>query len=879
MSSARLVAGTRIGDYQVVSVIGAGGMGEVYRARDVRLHREVALKLLPAAFVFDEHRRARLQHEARMLASVNHANIATLYDLEPSPLGDVLVMELVDGETLADRIALAGGGGLPLPDVLRIAQQIAAALEAAHDLGIIHRDLKPSNIAVRPDGTVKVLDFGLATTLTSPAGATTPTVTDFSVRIAGTPAYSSPEQARGAPVDKRADIWAFGCVLFEMLTGQRPFPASENTDVLAQILEREPDFTLLPSTVPEAVRRVLRRCLAKDVRERLRDIGDARLELQEALHTPAQAPSPASRGRARWAWSLAAITLVAASAIAVWAFTTPAAPRLDGVTRFVIPVSLVTPGSRLLTMAPDGSRLAYLSPRGLTIRSRDRLDEAVLDIDSWVMAPFFSADGQWVAFTDGQNLLKMPVGGGSPVSIGAVGAAAVGGWTRDGLVVADVRGLHRITGDGRQEPLVMSTALGASEQASYPELLPGGRAVLFTVLPTRQAFFNSAAGNPGARVEVLDLSTGVRRSVVPAGSRGQYVPTGHVVYASGDALYAVPFDVNGLRTRGQPVKVVTGVVDSEFAISETGVLTYLSGNGAFVTTLAWLDRNGREEPLDAPPQPYLYPRLSPDGTRVALDVIGADRDIWMWDMRRRSLERFTIDPAGNPIAAWSPDGTHIAFGSDRYGPTNLFIQRVDRADQPRRLIASERLQMPVTFAPDGRLIFSELVPERGRDIMALSLDGSGRVQSLVHSPGQDGTAEVSPDGRWLAYDSNESGQFEIYVRPYPDTDRARWQISVAGGRQPVWSPDGRELFYRDFAGAIMSAPVHLTPTFSAGQVVKLLDARGYTGSGQQLGGRTYDVSRDGQRFLMLKIGAAPARSAVVVLNWFDELNRLVPPVE
>jgi hypothetical protein len=444
-------------------------------------------------------------------------------------------------------------------------------------------------------------------------------------------------------------------------------------------------------------------------------------------------------------------------------------------------------------------------------------------------------------------------------------------------VFADIRGLFRVSPEGGTPEALRMPQLDAGEQASHPEPLPGGRAVLFTVIPTRTVLAG-VSGTPGERIEVLNLDTGTRKTIVRGGSRGRYLPTGHLVYGAQGALYAGPFDSHRLEMRGVPVQVVSDVAHLEFAVADDGTLTYASGGGPGLSTLVWVDRQGREEALEAPPRPYIYPRLSPDGTRVALDVAGPpDRDVWIWDSRRRALERFTVDPAGNPLVAWSPDGTQIAFGSDRFGPTNLFLQPADSSAEPQRLLKSDRLQMPITFAPDGRLLFSEEVPKRGRDIQALSLDGSGRVESLVHSPALDATAEVSADGRWLAYDSNESGQFEVYVRPYPDADRARWQISVGGGRQPLWSRDGRELFYRDFSGDIMSVPVVLTPTFSAGQAVKLLDGSGYLGVGSFMSARTYDLSLDGRRFLMLKpVRSGATRSLVVVLNWFEELKRLVP---
>jgi serine/threonine-protein kinase len=885
-----LARGTRFGTYEVLEPLGTGGVGEVFRAHDSRLRRDVAVKVLSDRFKLDSQRLRRFEHEARVLASLNHPNIATLHAIEPLGETQALILELVDGETLAEHIA---AGPLPLADALPIARQIAAALEAAHEQGVVHRDLKPSNIKLRPDGTVKVLDFGLAQVSAPALSGIDPnaiTLTAVGLVIAGTPAYMSPEQARGLPVDKRTDIWSFACVLYEMLTGRVAFGGEHVSDVVARVIEREPDLAALPDSVPPGIRRLLRRCFHKDPRERLRDIGDAGLDLDEASASVDEAS--AGPGRRDWGWrargAAIGIGLVIALigldlALRVRTQPVPQVSAAPQVVRFAIPVPTVSNSSgRWLAISPDGARIAVVTDRGLVVRARDQLDTPRLSGLSapGAGAPFFSPDGQWIAFTDGQALKRIPSTGGPAVQIAESGPAAIASWGDGGIVYASMNGLFHIARDGGA-PRQLAAGLGINEQAMYPQLLAGSGAVLFTVVPTHTNTPASAANAPGARVDVLNLASGARHTVIHGGGRAQYLPTGHLVYVAGDTLYAEKFDAERLESRGNAVEVLKGVNVSEFAISNEGTLAYASRAAVSGNTLVWVDRKGNEQALDAPVRPYNYPRLSPDGTRVALDVAGPpDRDIWIWDLKRKTFERFTLDPAGNPIVEWSRDGRRLAFGSDRSGVTNIFWQAADGSGEAERLLKSDRLQMPLTFAPDGRLLFSADVAGRGRDIHALSLDGSHRVERIVYSEANDLTADVSPDGRWIVYDSDESGQFEVYVRPYPQAySGGRWQISSNGGRQPVWSHDGREVFYRDFDGGMYAASVRLNPTFEPGPVVRLFPNAGYAGSGVKGTGRTYDVSRDGHRFLMIKVEpdpAATASSIVVVLNWFEELKRAVP---
>ena len=883
-----LTSGLRIGPYEVIALLDGGGQGEVYRARDTRLSRDVALKVLSDEHVGDRQR-ARFEREAQALAALNHPNIATLVGVEEAAGVLAIVMELVEGESLAARLAAAKGRGLSTT-ALPIARQIAEALEAAHGRGLVHRDLKPANVMIRPDGTVKLVDFGLAkSSRDAGAGAATMTITMTGTRgaVVGTAAYMSPEQARGVAVDSRTDIWAFGCVLYEMLTGRRAFDGETTSDAIASVLTRDPNLDALPPDVHASIRRLLRRCFVTDARSRLRDIGDARIEIEEALAAPGGEVTPAARtSPIRVAWPRYALVALASAALA-GAVAWLARPSTPDLRPQVSRSSIVFPASApfaspfwgsVIAIAPNGARLQYHSTRGFAIRERDRLDARQLqDLGTFAQGAFFSPDGAWLGYFDGPDLKRVPIAGGAPRRLAPVGPGASGSWSAAGIVFADVWGVFRVSPDGGVPEKLAISKLEAGEQAGYPTILPGGHALLFTVLPTRSITIGTTTQGAGPRIEVLDFRSGTQRTVLRGASHARYVPTGHLVFNAGTTLAAVAFDVDALDVRGAPVPLdIPG--DRDFAVSDEGTLIYTSDTASPPRTLVWVDRQGREESLGAPPRAYLYPRLSPDGRRVALDIAEPiDRDIWIWDLQRRVLERFTVDPAGNPLAAWSRDGSRIAFGSDRFGATNLFWQSADGGGSPERLLESARIQMPLTFTPDNRLLFSEEIPGEGRNIMALRLD-TRAVEPVIRTPANELTPEISPDGRWIAYDSNESGQFEIYVRPYPDTNRGRWQISTGGGRQPLWSRDGRELFYRDFSGAVMGVRVTSTPAFSSDAVTKVLDASTYPGGGSSGSARGYDVAGDG-RFLMVKLGqrdAGASPSIVIVQNWFEELKRLAP---
>ena len=885
-------------------------MGEVYRARDTKLNRDVALKILPDAFASDPDRLARFTREAHTLASLNHPNIAHIHGLEESSGVRALVMELVEGEDLSQRIVR---GPIPLDEALPLATQIARALEAAHRQGIIHRDLKPANVKVRVDGTVKVLDFGLAKAM-DPAGAgtpnrskadtvTTPAMTEAGV-ILGTAAYMSPEQAKGTLLDERADLWAFGCVLFEMLTGVRPFSGETVTETLAAVLMREPDWSVLPDNVPPPIRILLRRCLEKNVGRRLADIAAVLVLIDElpALTAPAPLVAEAAVGagagfanaatrrdmvRASRRSVMLALaggaTLAVATGMIVWLALRPGSPAI--VRTMVTPSgpSLLSIGGfdRDVAITPDGSRIVYRGIDQLLVRSLGSLEPTVLVAGGSLQGVFMSPDGQWVGFFEGSSTLrKVAITGGPATTLAGATAPFPRGatWGDDGTIVFGIEGhLRRVLASGGESEVFASPDRAKGEgEYFWPEFLPGSEALLFTIV-----------SQEGPQIATIDVHTRTRKTLV-RGSGARYLATGHLIYGLGANLLAVPFDPSRLEVTGAPVVVLQDIAMTagggvNVAVSRTGTLAYLPGGGGFAgeRSLVWVDRTGREQPVSAPPRTYQMARLSPDGTRAALDIRDQDNDIWIWAFGPQTLTRLTSAPGNDMFPVWTRDSERVIFTTapNKEGRRDLAWRAADGSTPVERLVEGQIGSY--FYRPYSLANASTLLLDLNSDILTLDISSAGRQQGtgptpLVQTPFAEQNAEVSPDGRWVAFQSNESGGDEIYVRPFPN-GKGRALVSASGGRTPLWSHDGQELFYGAPDGAVMSVRVVKGPVWQqhgpATQVVR----PGYFHAGEIM--RTFDVAPDGSRFLMIKQNTdttgAP-RSIVLVQHWFEELKRLVP---
>jgi serine/threonine-protein kinase len=877
-------------------------MGEVYRAKDNRLERDVAIKVLRADVAGDRDRISRFAREARILAALSHQNIAGIIGLEDDADTPALVMELVEGPTLALRI---DAGPLPLDDALDIAGQIAAALEAAHERGIIHRDLKPANVKVRPDGLVKVLDFGLAkafdTDPTAPRAVDSSTLTAMTTvgAILGTASYMAPEQAKGRPVDRRADIWACGCVLYEMLTGRRAFEGDGTTETIAAVVSREPDWTALPAGTPAALRRLLQRMLVKDPKLRIDSAAVVRLEIAEAAAALKGGATRHEGARAvaepgRWAWWPMVGTGVLASlaaSLATWALASRPAPAPAApVTRFLLSLPASQPLAQSfnapdIALSPAGTHLAYTVglQSQLMIRALDRVEAAPLVGITGARAPFFSPDGRWIGYFDqAGELWKVSIDGGRPVAICKVDGTSRGAsWGPDDTIVfatSTSGGLLSVPGAGGAPAMLAAVSAGASAYVS-PTVLPDGHGIVFTVIPD---------GAERPYVARLD-GGGTRTTLVRDAAQGGYVDGGYLTYEARQSLWAVGFSPAAGAITGTPVRVIDNLEEVRtsiwnVALSRHGTLAYAHASGDPERTLVWIDRAGVETPVPAPARPYHIPRLSGDAARLVAVIPDLERgnaDLWTWDLARaagdQTLQRFTFEPRDESYPVWSRDG-RIIYNSIRDGVQNIFRRTSDLGGNEERVTSGPNNQRPLTVSADGRqLIFEESTTDNAWNLLRLTLDGVATPDVVLATPFDERNADLSPDGRWLAYDSNETGRTEVFVRPFPDVTREVFQVSSNGGRTPAWSPAGGELFFTNGA-TLYSVAVQLSPGFRHAPPVALFDKPSVLFDGRQLprgsAARQYDVSRDGRRFLAMKMANADDSAVsrlgiVVVQNWFE----------
>jgi Tol biopolymer transport system component len=904
-----LAPGSRLGPYEIVAAVGAGGMGEVYRARDTKLNRVVALKILPDAFAADADRLMRFRREAQVLASLNHPSIAHLYGFEDAGSTQALVMELVDGPTLADRIAR---GPIPLAEALPIARQIAEALEAAHEQGIVHRDLKPANVKVRDDGTVKVLDFGLAKALDPATASSAEAMNSTTVAaratqlgvILGTAAYMAPEQARGKVVDKRADIWSFGVVLDEMLTGQRLFKGEGISDVLAAVLRQDIAWTALPAGTPLRLTRLLGRCLDRDLRERLRDIGEARVEIAKILAgapDSAVAPAPASAAVRRSAvarvlpWTFVAmgwIGLLAALLIwSPWRSTSAPLPRtlaasLGADASFDIGFGTFGATAQL---SPDGTMLAFAAQQAgktwLFIRKLDQLLAAPLAGTEGAADPFFSPDGRWIAFFADGHLRKIPTTGGAAVNVCDAPAARGGTWTDDNSIIfcptngSNTR-LVRVSAAGGVPAVVGTLGDGATTQR-WPQALPGGAGVLYTESSNIGAW-------DGANLVVAPLSGGAPKIVVGGGYYGRYVPSGHLIYMQHGTLFAVPFDLRLLETLGPAVPALEGVTAdavvgaARLSVSTEGTLVYVPGAAADqANPVNWMTRDGKMSVLRATKVIWANPRFSPDGQRLALDIFDGQRNIWVYEWARDTPTQLTFGSLAH-FPVWTPDGRRVTFASDRDKAVgNLYWVNADGTGDVTRLTNSPNAERAYSWHPSGKfLAFQANRPGTGWDLMILPIEGDaargwapGTPTVFLSTSAAEQAPMFSPDGRWIAYQSNEaSGRFEVYVRPFPGGD-GKWRVSTDGGTEPRWSASTQELLFLN-RGRVMVASYTV-----AGDSLRMDTPRVWSPTTDRILASGYDLHPDGQRLASL---AAPDQGLVVrdkvvfVFNFFDYLRKIAP---
>jgi len=874
-----LWTGTRVGVYEIASLLGAGGMGEVYRARDTKLGRDVAIKILPPAFAADPERLARFEREARVLASLNHPHIAQIYGVEESSGITALVLEFVEGETLAAR--LQGTRSLGLTDILAIARQIADALDAAHERGIVHRDLKPGNIVITPDGTVKVLDFGLARGANASDDCeltNSPTMLRATVDgvLLGTAPYMSPEQARGKAVDKRTDIWAFGCVLYEMLAGRRAFPGETTTDSLAAILEREPDWSALPPSTPPHVQRLLRRCLDKDPKRRLRDIGDARADL-DAVHAAAPAArsaSPVLSPVRRFSSVSLVVALAGAAAALVWMSIRSAPARSRSVTfTFAAPNDTQLDASAPIP-SPDGARIALTArstsgQRSVWVREiGSTAVRQIPDTEGVQGSPFWSPDARWIGFFAQGKVKKVSLAGGPALTICAIQNLLGATWNRDNVIVlAPVNRtvLHKVSAaGGTPEPITTLNADRRENSHRWPQFLPDGRHFLFTAR-------SDVIQNNLIYVGSLDSKT--ITPLLPAQSNASYA-AGYVLFAREGTLMAQRFDAASLTLSGEALAVASRISHSTassqaaFAVSSDGtVLAYEAGVRA-LAALTWFDRQGRQIGTIGSENNFIDVRLAPGGKLAAVVVPDSDsgnRDVWLIDLRTGAMTRFTSNPANDWQMAWSPDGRRLAFASDRNGRSSIYVKSIDGGDEELLLRLPDRGSFPKDWSRDGTVLTMNIDSPAGiPGMFAMRLTGDRTPFSLSASTERENEAMLTQDGRWIAFESQQSGGNEVYIAPFPRGGRRR--VSADGGGKPRWKADDRELYYLSLDGAVMATPIRGTSPIEPGTPVRLFRPCG--GLPVAAGAYAYDVAGDGSRFLTICASPASNPSTVTVsVDW------------
>ena len=841
-------------------------MGRVYRARDTRLHRDVAIKVLPEDVAGDPERVARFEREARTLASLNHPHIAQIYGTEQSGGTHALVMELVEGEDLSQRIAR---GPIPWHEAAPIVKQIAEALEGAHEQGIIHRDLKPANIKLTPDGVVKVLDFGLAkavenanevspvsATITSPAAVTKAGI------VLGTAAYMSPEQAKGRSADKRSDVWAFGCVLYEMVTGTRAFPGEDVIDTLAAVVRAEPDLAAIPADVPPAIRTLLARCLIKDRKQRVADIAVARYTLDSGPDTTAPVPVPQSRNP--WPGALVAAAAIAAiAAVAMWRSAPQPVDDAAPVIRSTIPAPAASiTGYATFALSRQGTHVAYPTTQG-RIYLRRLSEEAGRPLAGTEGGanPFFSFDGQWLGFFAEQKLKTVPIAGGAARVLADAPSARGGSWGRDGTIVFApdlTSGLSKVPADGGPAtPLTKVTTDQRSHR--WPHVLPDGRTVLFTIQLAGKSYDD-------ATIAAVPIAGGEPRVVIDGGAAAQYAESGHLIYAKAGTLLATPFDPVALRPAGAAITVVhdarTNTLNgaAPFGVSASGLFAYLPGESTGASmTLRSVTRSGQAEVLLDQRLLVGGFRISPDGGRLAVGISDPQNDIWMLDLRTRALSRFTLGARQKVFPVWSPDGSRVYY---TVTPGGVVTRAADGSDAETTLTSNAIFATSVS--PDGKTLLGRAIPGASLDVVALDL-AQKALSRVAASAANESAPAISPDGRYVAYQSDESGSMEVFVQGYPTG--SKWQVTAQGGNEPRWTKGGREIVYRN-GGTLMAVPITLQP-FAFGQPETLFNVPNAFG---------FDVTADGLRFVVVNQGSSRDDVQFVLISgWFEELKAKMRP--